>query len=116
MRHREPVDAVDGERHAGHVKRRRTAEDVEPRQSHHQIDAGEELAEAGHPEAPQAHRAINLGAGLRVAEQRLAAPYEIARAETEEADGDRPIWRIRKRDCLWCHGFETPPLSTPSQP
>src|ERR1700680_3884755 len=40
------------------------SDNVEPRQSHDEIHAREELAKAGHPETPHPHRAIDFRAGL----------------------------------------------------
>src|SRR6266852_8753545 len=108
MRHREPVDSVHGECQARHVKRCRTSENVEPSQSHDEIYASEELAKSGHPETPQPHRAIDLGAGLGIAKESLPTPDEVARAETEKADSDGPKRRNSKCKALRCHRLSLP--------
>ena len=61
-------------------------EDLKPRETDKDVDAGNELHEARHPEPPHAHGLLHFGHGLRVAKQRLAAPDEIACAETKEAN------------------------------
>src|ERR1700756_4593623 len=98
MSHREPVNSVNGECHAGHVKRRRVCENAEPSQSHNQIYAGEELAKAGHPEPPHTHGPIDFWASLRIAKKSLPTPDEIAGSETEKADRDGPKRRTGERN------------------
>src|SRR6266478_8953612 len=110
MGHREPVDAVHGESHARHVKRRRVCENTEPSQSHNQIYAGEELAKAGHPEPPHTHGPIDFWASLRIAKKSLPTPDDVASSETEKADRDGPKRRASERNRLWCHCVGNPCL------
>jgi len=49
---REPVDAVGGEGQRRHVQRRRGGEGTEQGEPEEEVGAGEELAEPGHPDAP----------------------------------------------------------------
>jgi hypothetical protein len=52
-----------------------------------QVDAGDELQETGHPDAPHAGGEVNFLAALGKAEQLLRAVDHVAGAETEEPQG-----------------------------
>src|SRR6266536_3715369 len=91
MRQREPVNTVGRESERHHVEGRDTlrpwcGEDLKPREADEDIDAGNELHEARHPEPPHAHGLLHFGRGLGVATQRLAAPDEIAGAQAKESN------------------------------
>src|ERR1700686_4059158 len=113
MRHREPMNPIHGECHAGHVQRCGVSEDVKPRQPHHEIYACEELAKTRHPETPHAHRTIDFGAGFGITEKNLPTPDEVARAETEKTDRNGPKWRTRECKGLLRHCFRPHPLTEP---
>jgi hypothetical protein len=83
----EPVHAVCSERERGHVQRRRRRERAEQGQPGEQVDAGEELQEAGHPDAPHAGREVHSLITLGVGEQFLRAVDHVAGAETKESQG-----------------------------
>src|SRR6185437_6865359 len=108
MRHRKPMNPVSSECETGHIKRSRISEDVEPCEANQEENACDELHEARHPKAPHSHTLVHFRAGSGKAEQRLAAPNEIAGAKAEEAYSDRRKRRRCEGDCLCNHVSVTP--------
>jgi RNA polymerase sigma factor (sigma-70 family) len=79
----EPVHPVGGERQRRHVERRR-GERAEQGQPEEQVDAGDELHEPRHPDAPHAGREVNPRVPFRVAEQFLGAVDQVSGAQPHE--------------------------------